>query len=299
MEFREISTFLQVAQHQSFSKAAKQLGYSQAAVTIQIKQLENELGVHLFDRIGKQISLTHQGQVFLSVRQSAIQKDLAQARRRGLRLLPTLNGKLCLGTIESICASIFPELLSEYHRLYPEVTISIVDGLSRMCLLERMNENAIDIVYLLDRRIYDSRWCKTLEDAGGKYLRGFSRITSWHRANRELELEEVLQFSVSAHRKGCQLPSYARTVSGYLQTALSGRFWRSAVPNSLFTCCLKNTGISFLPEFTIRREVEQKRLTALKVRGFQMQTWRQIFYHKDKWVTREMQEFLRLAREMS
>ena len=46
MEFREISTFLQVAQHQSFSKAAKQLGYSQAAVTIQIKQLENELGVH-------------------------------------------------------------------------------------------------------------------------------------------------------------------------------------------------------------------------------------------------------------
>ena len=47
MEFREISTFLQVAQHQSFSKAAKQLGYSQAAVTIQIKQLENELGVHL------------------------------------------------------------------------------------------------------------------------------------------------------------------------------------------------------------------------------------------------------------
>ena len=40
MEFREISTFLQVAQHQSFSKAAKQLGYSQAAVTIQIKQLD-------------------------------------------------------------------------------------------------------------------------------------------------------------------------------------------------------------------------------------------------------------------
>ena len=64
MEFREISTFLQVAQYQSFSKAARHLGYSQAAVTIQIKQLEQELGVHLFDRIGKQISLTHQGQVF-------------------------------------------------------------------------------------------------------------------------------------------------------------------------------------------------------------------------------------------
>ena len=104
MEFREISTFLQVAQHQSFSKAAKQLGYSQAAVTIQIKQLENELGVHLFDRIGKQISLTHQGQVFYQYA-VAIQKDLAQARG-AVSDASTLNGKLCLGTIESICASI-------------------------------------------------------------------------------------------------------------------------------------------------------------------------------------------------
>ena len=49
MELREIATFLQVAQLKSFSKAAKQLGYSQAAVTIQVKQLEKELNVHLFD----------------------------------------------------------------------------------------------------------------------------------------------------------------------------------------------------------------------------------------------------------
>lgn len=64
MELREIATFLQVAQLKSFSKAAKQLGYSQAAVTIQVKQLEKELNVHLFDRIGKQTTLTHQGAVF-------------------------------------------------------------------------------------------------------------------------------------------------------------------------------------------------------------------------------------------
>ena len=79
MEFREIVTFLQAAKLQSFSKAARQLGYSQAAVTIQIKQLEQELGVHLFDRIGKQTTLTHQGQVFYEYA-SAIMRDLAQAK---------------------------------------------------------------------------------------------------------------------------------------------------------------------------------------------------------------------------
>ena len=79
MEFRELSTFLQVAKLQSFSKAAKVLGYSQAAVTIQIKQLEQELGVHLFDRIGKQTSLTHQGSVFYEYAAS-IMRDIAQAK---------------------------------------------------------------------------------------------------------------------------------------------------------------------------------------------------------------------------
>lgn len=106
MEFRELSTFLQVAKLQSFSKAAKVLGYSQAAVTIQIKQLEQELGAHLFDRIGKQTTLTHQGSVFYEYSASII-RDMAQAKD-AVSHPQKLTGRLCIGTIESICASIFP-----------------------------------------------------------------------------------------------------------------------------------------------------------------------------------------------
>ena len=58
LEIRNIRTFLRVAELQSFTKAAEQMGYSQAAVTVQIKQLEEELGTQLFDRIGKHIKLT-------------------------------------------------------------------------------------------------------------------------------------------------------------------------------------------------------------------------------------------------
>ena len=65
MEFRELSTFLQVAKLQSFSKAAKVLGYSQAAVTIQIKQLEQELGTRLFEKKGRNVVLTRYGKIFL------------------------------------------------------------------------------------------------------------------------------------------------------------------------------------------------------------------------------------------
>ena len=294
MEFREISTFLQVAQYQSFSKAARHLGYSQAAVTIQIKQLEQELGVHLFDRIGKQISLTHQGQVFYQYAVS-IRNELEQAKN-AVSDPSTLSGKLCLGTIESICASIFPDLLTEYHRLHPEVTISIVTD-SPGVLLDRMNENTIDIVYLLDRRIYDNRWCKTLEEPEENIFVA-SPDHELALVKRELELDEVLRFPFFLTEKDA---SYRHMLEQYLASINRSVKPFLEIGNTEFIIhmLLKNTGISFLPKFTVQRELQQKQLTALNVRGFQMQTWRQIFYHKNKWVTREMQEFLRLADKMS
>ena len=65
MEFRNIITFLKVAELKNFSKAAEKLGYSQSAVTVQIKQLEKELGTRLFERVGKGAVLTESGQDFV------------------------------------------------------------------------------------------------------------------------------------------------------------------------------------------------------------------------------------------
>ena len=294
MEIRNLITFTKVAETQSLSKAAKLLGYAQSTVTMQMQQLEQELGVHLFDRIGKQISLTHQGQVFYQYAVS-IRNDLEQAKN-AVSDPSTLSGKLCLGTIESICASIFPDLLAEYHRLHPEVTISIVTD-SPGVLLDRMNENTIDIVYLLDRRIYDNRWCKTLEEPEENIFVA-SPDHELALAKRELELDEVLRFPFFLTEKDA---SYRHMLEQYLASINRSVKPFLEIGNTEFIIhmLLKNTGISFLPKFTVQRELQQKQLTALNVRGFQMQTWRQIFYHKNKWVTREMQEFLHLADKMS
>ncbi|MFR1801691.1 MAG: LysR family transcriptional regulator, partial [Faecalispora jeddahensis] len=65
MELRNVATFLRVAECESFTKAAEQLGYVQSTVTIQIQQLEAEICVPLFDRLGKHVSLTSSGQEFM------------------------------------------------------------------------------------------------------------------------------------------------------------------------------------------------------------------------------------------
>ena len=293
MEFRELSTFLQVAELQSFSKAAKVLGYSQAAVTIQIKQLEQELGVHLFDRIGKQTSLTHQGSVFYD-HAASIMRDIAQAKD-AVSHPQKLNGHLCIGTIESICASLFPSLLTEYHKLHPEVNISIRTD-SPDQLLEQINGNQLDLVYFMDKRVYDVKWEKVLEEPEEIV---FAATADHPLAQRSepLSLDDVLSYPMVVTEKNA---SYRLILEQYLAAMGKSLQPYLEIGNTDFILQFlkQNTGITFLPRFTVEKAVSEGYLRILSVKKFSIRTWRQILYHKDKWVTREMAEFIRLAQEL-
>ena len=293
MEFRELSTFLQVAKLQSFSKAAKVLGYSQAAVTIQIKQLEQELGVHLFDRIGKQTSLTHQGSVFYD-HAASIMRDIAQAKD-AVSHPQKLNGHLCIGTIESICASLFPSLLTEYHKLHPEVNISIRTD-SPDQLLEQINGNQLDLVYFMDKRVYDVKWEKVLEEPEEIV---FAATADHPLAQRSepLSLDDVLSYPMVVTEKNA---SYRLILEQYLAAMGKSLQPYLEIGNTDFILQFlkQNTGITFLPRFTVEKAVSEGYLRNLSVKKFSIRTWRQILYHKDNWVTREMAEFIRLAQEL-
>ena len=293
MEFRELSTFLQVAKLQSFSKAAKVLGYSQAAVTIQIKQLEQELGVHLFDRIGKQTSLTHQGSVFYD-HAASIMRDIAQAKD-AVSHPQKLNGHLCIGTIESICASLFPSLLTEYHKLHPEVNISIRTD-SPDQLLEQINGNQLDLVYFMDKRVYDVKWEKVLEEPEEIV---FAATADHPLAQRSepLSLDDVLSYPMVVTEKNA---SYRLILEQYLAAMGKSLQPYLEIGNTDFILQFlkQNTGITFLPRFTVEKAVSEGYLRILSVKKFSIRTWRQTLHHNDKWVTRELAEFIRLAQEL-
>ena len=72
MELRNIKSFIKVAEFENFSKAAEVLGYAQSTITLQIQQLEQELGVNLFDRIGKNVYLTDFGRSLVPYARSAV-----------------------------------------------------------------------------------------------------------------------------------------------------------------------------------------------------------------------------------
>lgn len=289
MEIREINTFLHVAKLKSFSRAAAQLGYTQAAVTIQIHNLEQELGVHLFDRIGKQTSLTHQGSVFCEYAAS-VMRELAQARDT-LANPRELTGHLCIGTIESVCAGILPELLRTYHTLHPKVTTRIITD-SPEAILNRMNNNVVDIAYFLDRQVYDNKWVKVLEQPEKVCFVASALHPLASRQNLELD-EIICQPFISTEKDA----SYRHLLDQYL--AAQGReirpFLEIGNTEFIISQLRHNLGVSFLPEFAVQKDIDQGILTALEVRDFRLEVWRQILYHRDKWVSREMSSFLDLA----
>ena len=123
MEVRQLNTLIRAAQFQSFSKAAESLGYSQSAVTVQIKTLEEELGVRLFDRMGKRVILTAQGRRFLEYAHSVL--DTIHSARQAMSDDTDLNGCLHIGTLESLCFFRLPGLMRQFRRENPGVSLRV------------------------------------------------------------------------------------------------------------------------------------------------------------------------------
>ena len=116
MEIRQLQTFVQAAQLESFSKTAEMLGYSQSAITVQMRLLETELNTRLFDRMGKRVVLTPQGREFLK----SANKILYEVNKasKSMNEERELTNPLHVGTIESLCTAKFPRILSEFHSLH-------------------------------------------------------------------------------------------------------------------------------------------------------------------------------------
>src|SRR5262245_23144064 len=109
MEFRNLSTFLAVAKTLSFSQAAQMLDYAQSTVTVQIQALEEELGVPLFDRLGRRVALTEAGNQLLWYAQKFV--ELEKEAHTVISNDPEPAGVLTIGAPETTCAYRLPPLL--------------------------------------------------------------------------------------------------------------------------------------------------------------------------------------------
>jgi LysR family transcriptional regulator, transcriptional activator of the cysJI operon len=127
LENFRLKVFRAVAENASFRKAGEELYLTQPAVTQQIKALEEDLGVQLFDRTGTRVELTPAGTILLGyVRQ--IDKLLGRSEQEIAALNQTEGGQLCLGVSTTISQYVLPRMLKEFRKEHPKIRLSVRSG---------------------------------------------------------------------------------------------------------------------------------------------------------------------------
>ena len=143
--FRQLTLFEAVARHLSFTRAADELHLSQPAVSMQIRQLEESVGLALFEKSGKRIGLTEAGKEVFHYSQS-INRELAEMEEV-LQSLKGLNrGRLSLA-VASTVNYFAPRLLAEFHKAYPGIQLAL-DATNREKLISMLIENSVDMVLM-------------------------------------------------------------------------------------------------------------------------------------------------------
>jgi LysR family transcriptional regulator, low CO2-responsive transcriptional regulator len=142
MDFDQLETFIEVARHASFSRAAEKRFRTQPAISSQIRALEEEVGARLFDRSGGKVSLTAAGKAF----QKYVEESLEQ-RKAMLTSLAEMErvprGEIVVGANEGTCLHILPEVFAEFKKHYPEVAVNIRRS-ERAKVLESIIDNSVD-----------------------------------------------------------------------------------------------------------------------------------------------------------
>ena len=145
LTLRQLKVFEAVARHLNYTRAAEELHLTQPAVSMQVKQLEDSLGVALFEQLGKRVHLTEAGTEVLgyarTITQHLDELEGVLNRMKGLG-----GGRLRI-SVATTANYFIPTLLGTFSRRYPDVTVTL-DVTNRETLLRQLAENTVDLVVM-------------------------------------------------------------------------------------------------------------------------------------------------------
>lgn len=292
MEAKTIVTFIKAAELGSFSRTANVLGYSQAAVTVQIKQLEDELGTKLFDRMGKGIQLTSSGERFLPYAQQILKAN--EQARNFMQQDDEIRGTIRIGTTSSMANAYFPTLLREFSETYPHIKLMLKTSDYFDNLYEKLKQNEIDFALFIDRKmVYKD--CNTVVDHPEDMI-FIASPDNPLAGQKDIPIREVVK---SGFITSDQEVSYPRFLDDYCKD--NGIDYDPIMEVSsiiaISEIVASSNSVSFIPKSSIVRALEQGRVVALDVeKDFKCRMYSQIVYRREKWIEPHLGLFMEFVR---
>ena len=291
MDVRVLKTFMQVVEQGNFTKAAKALGYSQSAVTVQMQSLESELGVKLFDRIVKNVYLTGDGKRFVEYAGDAI--AAIERAEHFAKSDENLSGTVRFGLVDSILNAVFIDIFPEINRRFPGLDLDISICSARE-LETKIRANELDLGYFLDYKMPKKEWVRLREEVEPII---FVCNPSNPLAGKEATFEEVIaqRMILMPHGEGYR----------YLfddELAKRNLFKTPSVEIASVATTIRLTEasdyVTMLPVFAARKHMQRGTLAEVRVPGCEMHQWSQLAYLKGKVITPVLSCFIDTVKEL-
>lgn len=286
MDLRALQIFIEVAELGSFTRAGARLGYSQPTVSFQIRHLEQELGVPLFDRIGHTVSLTDAGREALDYAQRIC--NLSREMAGGSVRSRTLSGVIRIGMADSLCHPLIVRQFGRFRQQYPGIDLHIYDAGTGE-LFRMMDHNEVDLICTMDSRVFDTSYITVQEEAVGTHF--VAAASNPLAGRKQTPLNALLKQPFLLTEKGM---SYRRLLDEQLAArSLEVRpVLETARADLICELVAQDMGISFLPDYVTEGDVRAGRLVRLEVAEFEVTVWKQLLYRRDKWLSPQMKAMI-------
>ena len=292
MDIRNLRTFIRVAELNNFTKAAQSLGYSQSAVTVQMQQLETELGLPLFDRIGKNIKLNQYGLNFIDYAIKVI--EATEKAESFSTEAENMKGYIRFGIVDSILNACFISILPEFNRRYPNIDVSVSVSSARD-IEAKIRANELDFAYLLDYKVPRKEWVRVREE--------IEPIIFVANPKNKLAKKKAVSFEDIIGERLILMPpgeGYRYLFDDELAKRNLYAMPSIEIANTETILKLVTTEdyVTMLPVFAVRKYVSEGTLAALDIPGLELQQWSQLVYLKGKAITPQMQMFMDTVLEL-
>src|SRR6201993_4734531 len=291
MEVRQLQIFRILAEELNFTRTAERVHTVQSNVTAQIKALEEELGVPLFDRLGRKVTLTDAGHRFQPFAEQAL-----AAMEKGLLAVKAGSepcGPLRISAPESVVTYRLSLLLREFRRRFPHVELIFRPHLDHALAVE-LETGKVDLV--IDMR--DAVSNPAFESIPLRIERIFLLAHPNHPLARQRTVKpaDLAGQTLLLTENGC---GYRAKLDRLLamQNIRPGHVTEFASVEAIKQCVAAGMGIALLPAITVVREIRQHHFKALHWAGASLDIPTHILWHKDKWISPAMAAFRDLMKD--
>ena len=280
MDFHHLKVFLAAARHLNYTRAGEDLRLRQSTVSSHIKQLEGELGVQLFDQIGRRLVLTEAGRLLEPVARRAV-LGIAEVQSAAADYKGLARGSLHLGASTTTGLYILPRLLARFNALYPDIqlrtTLSNTSVIERMVLNAEVNFGFVG-GHLVSGQLVSRPW---LEDSIVLVAAPHHRLSSQRQVSiKSLSGEVLIQREVGSATRA--------VIEKEMQRA--GRVFKKVIelghPEAIKEAVMSGLGIAFISRFAVEREAKSGDLAIVAVKNLALQRRLQICYRPQKHLSR-------------